>query len=165
MARLRVGMCVCVCMCERGCVFVCWQVCHMYLCTHAGCVHASVCVCDCTLFMCVGICVGRVLKLTVSRQPEDIFMSSLSVDTNQRILTWCTPSTLSCTTHQRPHFTFSFFSSEVIQLKHWGMEESGRSEGTTCLYKSAWFWGTQNVYFYFCLLPSDVYQTKLPLLR
>lgn len=44
---------------------------------------ACTCVCACTLFMCVGVCVGRALKLTVSRQPEDIFMRFLTVDANQ----------------------------------------------------------------------------------
>lgn len=31
------------------------------------------------LFTCVGVCVGRALKPTVSREPEDIFMRFLAV--------------------------------------------------------------------------------------
>lgn len=99
---------VCVCTCFSLCVhlrecFMCVCLCSMYVCV-------CVCVCTCALFMCVGVCVGRALKLTVSRQPEDIFMRFLTVDANQWILTWCSLRTLSCKTHRGNIFKFSFSS-------------------------------------------------------
>lgn len=57
------------------------SMCVIRTCMWGACVGA--CVCLFVRHSCVWASAWVVLKLTVSRQPEDIFMSSLSVDTNQ----------------------------------------------------------------------------------
>lgn len=105
-----------VCVCASMCVCVCMDI-SLCVCVYVSSVFVCVvCVCVCTIFMCVGVCVGRMLKLTVSRHPEDIFMKFLTVDANQWILTWCSLSTLSCKTHK----TATFFLIWVMQKVGYG---------------------------------------------
>lgn len=77
LGSLWVSVCNHVCMGLSLCVHLRECEFHMYL----SVLYARVCVC--TLSMCVGVCVGRALKLTVSKQPEGIFMSFLTVDAKQ----------------------------------------------------------------------------------